>query len=350
MGLPRPERLPVDLLPHLVEEVKVLKEDTTETQTDEFMPEVPDAEYVPRKTGIDRTTQVEDGDLFNFDFEVEPLLDVLVNKSLEQALLEVEEEHEVATMADFKEKWYKRQKKQMTNWEEQLEKERRRQMDKDIKMKLARQAKQRETDLLLNLQAIAAAEYLLPKLCPNAVEDLMEDNLFPNSTLLAIESEFLPTVFADAVKEVKCRKLQQELVDDLVVGLARTQLALKTQKRAEYAELMKRRREEDEARRIAEAKKLGNLRINYEGQDIGPIAVTTDDDIPGLHEKVFSWLQENNQELAALMPDGVELMVYDAPAADVKQLFEAAKADPDSIKLRPVGGAVEQAAEGEEGA
>jgi hypothetical protein len=48
--------------------------------------------YVPRKTGIDAATQIEDEDnLFSFDTEVAPLLSVLVGKTMEQALMEVEE-------------------------------------------------------------------------------------------------------------------------------------------------------------------------------------------------------------------------------------------------------------------
>jgi hypothetical protein len=38
------------------------------------------------------------GDLFDFDFEVEPILEVLVNKVLEQGLMEVLEEEELAAM------------------------------------------------------------------------------------------------------------------------------------------------------------------------------------------------------------------------------------------------------------
>lgn len=38
------------------------------------------------------------GELFNFDAEVEPLLEVLVGKVLEQALMEVLEEEELAAL------------------------------------------------------------------------------------------------------------------------------------------------------------------------------------------------------------------------------------------------------------
>ena len=40
----------------------------------------------------------ESGDLFDFDFEVEPILEVLVGKTLEQGLMEVMEEEELAAM------------------------------------------------------------------------------------------------------------------------------------------------------------------------------------------------------------------------------------------------------------
>ena len=47
---------------------------------------------MPKKTGIDKITQIEDYDLFDYDVEVQPILNVLLNKSIEQATLEVEED------------------------------------------------------------------------------------------------------------------------------------------------------------------------------------------------------------------------------------------------------------------
>ena len=50
------------------------------------------------KIGVDVETQIENGDLFDFDFEVELILEVLVGKTLEQGLMEVMEEEELAAM------------------------------------------------------------------------------------------------------------------------------------------------------------------------------------------------------------------------------------------------------------
>ena len=43
----------------------------------------PSPSFIPKKIGIDAATQVEDYELFNFDIEVVPILDVIVTKTLE---------------------------------------------------------------------------------------------------------------------------------------------------------------------------------------------------------------------------------------------------------------------------
>lgn len=52
-------------------------------QTDNFQPKPPTPKYVPKKTGIDKITQIEDYDLFNYDEEVQPILNVLLSKSID---------------------------------------------------------------------------------------------------------------------------------------------------------------------------------------------------------------------------------------------------------------------------
>ncbi|KAJ4461006.1 putative Flagellar radial spoke protein 3 [Paratrimastix pyriformis] len=64
------------------------------TQTDFFLDRPTSPLFIPAKTGVDAETQIED-DLFDFDHEVEPILDVLLGKTLEQAMLEVLEEDEI---------------------------------------------------------------------------------------------------------------------------------------------------------------------------------------------------------------------------------------------------------------
>jgi hypothetical protein len=47
------------------------------------VPKPPTPKYVPKKTGINKDTQIEDYDLFDYDREVQPILNVLLTKSVE---------------------------------------------------------------------------------------------------------------------------------------------------------------------------------------------------------------------------------------------------------------------------
>lgn len=54
--------------------------------------------FYPQERGENKSTQVEDGDLFHFDDEVEPILEMLTTKILEQSRMEVIEEDEIKKM------------------------------------------------------------------------------------------------------------------------------------------------------------------------------------------------------------------------------------------------------------
>ena len=78
---------------------------------------------MPKKTGIDKITQIEDHDLFDYDIEVQPILNVLLNKTVEQACLEVEEEHELEAIRTFKFEYHKRRQIEDAEWQSEVKKE-----------------------------------------------------------------------------------------------------------------------------------------------------------------------------------------------------------------------------------
>ena len=59
------------------------------TQTDPLLDRPPEPLFMPAKSGVDVETQVDVDELFDFDLEVEPILEVLVGKTIEHAMLEV---------------------------------------------------------------------------------------------------------------------------------------------------------------------------------------------------------------------------------------------------------------------
>lgn len=74
---------------YLEELVDVLPDKHADTQTDTFLDRPITPLFIPQKRGVDAETQIENDDLFDFNLEVEPLLEVIVGKTLEQGLMEV---------------------------------------------------------------------------------------------------------------------------------------------------------------------------------------------------------------------------------------------------------------------
>lgn len=69
-------------------------------QTDLFLQRPPSPVFVPQKTGIDAETQILDGELFDFYMEVQPIVEALVGRTIEQAVIEVMHEEELADLKE----------------------------------------------------------------------------------------------------------------------------------------------------------------------------------------------------------------------------------------------------------
>jgi hypothetical protein len=62
------------------------------TQTHALLDRPTSPLFVPAKTGVDKATQIDTVELFDFDLEVEPLLEVLVGKTLQASTIELLDE------------------------------------------------------------------------------------------------------------------------------------------------------------------------------------------------------------------------------------------------------------------
>jgi hypothetical protein len=331
MGLPEKERIPVDLTDNLVAKEVIPVLDSVEAQTDEFLPEPPPEQYQPQKTGVDETTQVEEGELFVFDFEVEPILEVLINKTLEQSIMEVEEEYELDQMLDFKKEWMKRQAAMMKDWEEQVAEEWVRWGKKEEVLKQMREEKRREAQVLLKIQAMAAAKAHLKDLVPNTVKDLMQD-AFPDMKGMAVTRAFMPKILAEVRESVAgntgCEKTISDILKRNVKARADKQKSARQTLKDKWAAM--------EAKRLEEAKiKRGNIRIYVPDPDgsgnvvpVGPLQVSNQDNIEDVQTKVFEWLQKNEPRLVPSYEHGVLMALINetgeaVPVEDSAQMFEA---------------------------
>lgn len=323
MPLPEKERIPVDLTAHLVAKEEVIEVDTVEAQTDEFLPEPPPEQYQPPKTGVDVHTQVEDGELFNFDFEVEPILDVLVNKTLEQSIMEVEEEHEMQSMTEFKDGWYRQQEAMMKDWQVQVQDEWKRWEEKEAIVNRKREEKRREAQVLLKIQAMSAAKQHLSGLVPNAVSDLKEQ-AFPDEQGMAIDRIFLPQLLGQVQQEIHNVIRTRQQVDQVVAGCFRANQGAHARALAEHSELtadLERKRYEEKQIRQGIIRALVDDGAGNQ-KSLGPIEISFDDSMAELENRVIQWLNQNEPDLEQWQ-HGVVLSIDGRPIEEARALFTA---------------------------
>ncbi|XP_029039633.2 radial spoke head protein 3 homolog B [Osmia bicornis bicornis] len=196
------------------------------TQTDYFLDRPPTPEYCPPKVGEDVCTQIEPGDLFDFDFEVQPILEVLVGKTMEQALIEVLEEEEIAALREQQRKFRELRAAEKAEARRLEEQERRIREEKDQRLRQHEKAmvSQKETE-----ERIAAATLLtgyIAELLPAVLEGLKMSGFILDEIKADVEEGFVPWLMKEVKKEmgnmIESRELLMEIVREILESRAET--------------------------------------------------------------------------------------------------------------------------------
>ncbi|MES1912905.1 MAG: hypothetical protein MHM6MM_005127 [Cercozoa sp. M6MM] len=119
------------------------------TQTDAFKdrPPVRLPRFIPFPEGISVATQIEPGDLFNYDREVAPLLTTLTGKVIEQAWHEVCEFEELRFLDRRQRRYEKRRALQLAAAQRVRDKVERRAYERRMRLEAEEERKERENEL-----------------------------------------------------------------------------------------------------------------------------------------------------------------------------------------------------------
>ncbi|CAK9044601.1 unnamed protein product [Durusdinium trenchii] len=187
-----------------------------ETQTDFILDRPPSPLFMPAKIGIDIETQIEDGELFDFDVECEPVLEVLVGKTLEQSMMEVLEEEELASLQRHQEDFEKRRNAELLEVQRMEAAEKRR--ADEVQRRLAQQAAKREQDLCTMRKVLSrqiAMEHL-QGLKERMLLHLSDAGVFPDVGSMAVETKFLPGLYQMVSQQIKNISHERVLADAVV--------------------------------------------------------------------------------------------------------------------------------------
>ncbi|OMJ88367.1 hypothetical protein SteCoe_9683 [Stentor coeruleus] len=209
-------RIEVDLQYFLTDQKDIKPNDSeVEAQTDAFIPKPPDPKFIPKKTGRDACTQIEDGDLFNFNIEVQPILNVLTNKTLEQALLEVEEESEMMAMNQFKVENKARKIEEEKAWAHMVKEEAERIHKKNLDVQAARSKYVITCNLLTKFKNLNIAKDFLAPLFPLVIEEFTDPTIQPDYILRILEDMYLPYIVEGTENYLEAKKTLNGIPNEL---------------------------------------------------------------------------------------------------------------------------------------
>lgn len=167
-------------------------EATVETQTDAFYDRPLSPLFVPKKSGEDAQTQIESGELFDFDYEIQPILEVLVGKTLEQALMEVAEEAELERLRAHQRAFETKRNAEITEMQRLEDAERRRTEEKERRLTEAEKLLNEQKEMAAKVAARAFTQSYLASLIPTVVAGLQETGLIHDPARRDVEINFMP--------------------------------------------------------------------------------------------------------------------------------------------------------------
>lgn len=218
---------------------------------------------MPVYTGIHKETQIYASEnLFDFDYEAEPVVQVLVTRCLEESRIEVVEEEELRVL--------KQRQEYLKNIECKEEQERRdlenreRQKDQENKDKNVKRRRRKE-ELIDSHQHMIARVYtkrFFGDVASSAFEILENMCMFMDEEEKEIKDEFMPWLYDQTLALAIDKSEKSKEADHLIKTLEDGMLA--THRHSVYIEMEKRRvAKEEEERLLKEREERRRAKLEY---------------------------------------------------------------------------------------
>ncbi|CCW61009.1 unnamed protein product [Phytomonas sp. EM1] len=207
--------------PYLEELTDPVQVQCQETQTDPLLDRPPTPLFVPKKTGRDTETQIYEGDLFSFDIAIEPILEVMVGKTLEQAMLETMQEEELEMLRQQQLEFEQRRKEELLEVQKLEAAEKRLYEEKERRKQQEIDRLQREKETREKLQARLFAKAYMANMENRIIARLQDEGWFADRVLNEVELNFMPWLMDEVDKELMKKEKARSLVDELIHHVVR---------------------------------------------------------------------------------------------------------------------------------
>jgi hypothetical protein len=197
----------------------VCSDNATQTQAILDRPQSP--LFIRTKTGVDISTQIEDGDLFDFDYEVQPILEILCGKTLHVAMLEVMQEEELEAIALQQREFESVRNVELVEVQRLEAEEKRKLQEKEKRVDQERKRLQDKKALESKIAARCFAQQYLSSLHTDVFDTLESQGVFYDPTKKEIEDQFMYGLMAGITLGAEKFSAAKSLTDELLATAMR---------------------------------------------------------------------------------------------------------------------------------
>ncbi|BFF98969.1 radial spoke head protein 3 homolog B [Drosophila madeirensis] len=145
---------------------------TVDTQTDLFLEKPPTPPFIAAKVGVDVGTEIGEGELFHFDAEAQPIIDVLVDACIEQSMLEVAHEMELDSLRRKQEEFLAQREVELAELRRLEAEELRLRAEKERRLRQDAIAKELDTEMQKSVTAAKLLQGHIASLVPEVLENI----------------------------------------------------------------------------------------------------------------------------------------------------------------------------------
>ncbi|XP_015043898.1 radial spoke head protein 3 homolog B isoform X2 [Drosophila pseudoobscura] len=145
---------------------------TVDTQTDLFLEKPPTPPFIAAKVGVDVGTEIGEGELFHFDAEAQPIIDVLVDACIEQSMLEVAHEMELDSLRRKQEEFLAQREVELAELRRLEAEEMRLRAEKERRLRQDAIAKELDAEMQKSVTAAKLLQGHIASLVPEVLENI----------------------------------------------------------------------------------------------------------------------------------------------------------------------------------
>lgn len=187
-----------------------------ETQTQAFSDRPASPLFIRAKTGNDMETQILSGDLFDFDLEVEPLLEVLVGKTIHVAMLELMQEEELEAIRYQQEQFESIRNVELSEVQRLEAEARRRAQEKERRVAQEKKRVAEKRDLEEKIAARSFTKQYLGNLHTGVFDMLEEEGHFYDPVQKEVEEIFMVNLLGEIRRRSDCYDAATQMANELI--------------------------------------------------------------------------------------------------------------------------------------